>query len=180
MGLTRYFTLIVFQPEVRMFVKNVIKCSRLRPNKKICVVPVTRPSLDFFFDNFQISGTFPSPTPVLVLVSTMAASLKETEPICNVLSLTFNKCDHLKETKSIIVPVINSRTFNDIFDEHHDFGLKNNQFERRETYCFNRFRPSLVSIGLVLSEEKIFGKVYDVRRTPSDGNSSPDPLGQVS
>jgi hypothetical protein len=57
----------------------------------------------------------------------MVASLKETEPICNVLSLTFNKCDHLKETKSIIVPVINSRTFNDIFDEHHDFGLKNNQ-----------------------------------------------------
>jgi hypothetical protein len=40
----------------------------------------------------------------------------------------------------------------------------------------------LVSIGLVLSEEKIFEKVYDVRRrrTPSDGNSSPDPLGQVS
>jgi hypothetical protein len=32
----------------------------------------------------------------------------------------------------------------------------------------------LVSIGLVLSEEKIFEKVYDVRRrwTPSDGNSS--------
>jgi hypothetical protein len=27
----------------------------------------------------------------------------------------------------------------------------------------------LVSIGLVLSEEKIFEKVYDVRRTPSDG-----------
>jgi hypothetical protein len=42
------------------------------------------------------------------------------------------------------------------------------------------FRPSLVSIGLVLSEEKIFEKVYDVRRTPSDGNSSDDPLGQVS
>jgi hypothetical protein len=39
---------------------------------------------------------------------------------------------------------------------------------------------SLVSIGLVLSEEKIFEKVYDVRRTPSDGNSSHDPLGQVS
>jgi hypothetical protein len=40
----------------------------------------------------------------------------------------------------------------------------------------------LVSIGLVLSEEKIFEKVYDGRRrrTPSDGNSSPDPLGQVS
>jgi hypothetical protein len=53
--------------------------------------------------------------------------------------------------------------------------------------------PSLVSIGLVLSEEKIFEKVYDVRRTadgrrrrtadgrrrrtPSDGNSSHDPLG---
>jgi hypothetical protein len=38
------------------------------------------------------------------------------------------------------------------------------------------------SIGLVLSEEKIFEKVYDVRRrrTPSDGNSSHDPLGQVS
>jgi hypothetical protein len=35
----------------------------------------------------------------------------------------------------------------------------------------------LVSIGLVLSEEKIFEKAYDVRRrrTPSDGNSSPDP-----
>jgi hypothetical protein len=38
-----------------------------------------------------------------------------------------------------------------------------------------------VSIGLVVSEEKIFEKVYDVRRTtdgrrwqtPSDGNSSP-------
>jgi hypothetical protein len=43
-------------------------------------------------------------------------------------------------------------------------------------------RASLVSIGLVLSEEKIFEKVYDVRRTPSDGNSSHDPLilGQVS
>jgi hypothetical protein len=41
---------------------------------------------------------------------------------------------------------------------------------------------SLVSIGLVLSEEKIFEKVYDVRRrrTPSDGNSSHDPSGQVS
>jgi hypothetical protein len=40
----------------------------------------------------------------------------------------------------------------------------------------------LVSIGLVLSEEKIFLKVYDVRRrrTPSDGNNSHDPLGQVS
>jgi hypothetical protein len=34
----------------------------------------------------------------------------------------------------------------------------------------------LVSIGLVLSEEKIFEKVYDVRRTPSDGNSSHDPF----
>jgi hypothetical protein len=38
----------------------------------------------------------------------------------------------------------------------------------------------LVSIGLALSEEKIFEKAYDVRRTtdgrrrtPSDGNSSP-------
>ena len=30
----------------------------------------------------------------------------------------------------------------------------------------------MVSIGLVVSEEKIFLKVYDVRRTPSDGNSS--------
>jgi hypothetical protein len=30
-------------------------------------------------------------------------------------------------------------------------------------------RPSLVSIGLVLSEEKIFEKVYDVRRTDDDG-----------
>jgi hypothetical protein len=30
----------------------------------------------------------------------------------------------------------------------------------------------LVSIDLALSEEKIFEKVYDVRRTPSDGNSS--------
>ena len=69
----------------------------------------------------QISGTFPSPIPVLVLVSTMAASLKEAGPTCSVLSLTFNKCDHIKETKSIIVPAINSRTFNDIFDEHHDF-----------------------------------------------------------
>jgi hypothetical protein len=40
----------------------------------------------------------------------------------------------------------------------------------------------MVSIGLVLSEEKIFEKVYDVRRrrTPSDGNSSQDPSGQVS
>ena len=35
-------------------------------------------------------------------------------------------------------------------------------------------------IGLVVSEEKIFEKVYDVRRTPSDGNSSYGPLGQVS
>ena len=73
----------------------------------------------------QISRTFPSPIPILVLVSTMA--LKETRPTCSVLSLTFNKCDHLKETKSVIVPVINSRTFNDIFYKHHDFGLKNNQ-----------------------------------------------------
>jgi hypothetical protein len=31
----------------------------------------------------------------------------------------------------------------------------------------------LVSIGLVVSEEKIFEKDYDVRRTPSDGKSSP-------
>jgi hypothetical protein len=31
---------------------------------------------------------------------------------------------------------------------------------------------SLVSIGLVVSEEKIFEKAYDIRRTPSDGNSS--------
>jgi hypothetical protein len=30
----------------------------------------------------------------------------------------------------------------------------------------------LVSIGLVVSEEKIFEKVYDVRRTTSDGKSS--------
>ena len=30
----------------------------------------------------------------------------------------------------------------------------------------------MVSIGLVLSEEKIFEKVYDVRRTPSDGKGS--------
>ena len=51
----------------------------------------------------------------------MVASLKEAGPTCSVLSLTFNKCDHIKETKSIIVPAINSRTFNDIFDEHHDF-----------------------------------------------------------
>jgi len=84
-------------------------------------------SLVYTPDPIQISGTFPSPIPVLVLVSTIAASLKEAWPMCSVLSLTFNKCDHLKETKSIIVPVINSRTFNDIFDEHHDFGLKNNQ-----------------------------------------------------
>jgi hypothetical protein len=41
---------------------------------------------------------------------------------------------------------------------------------------------SLVSIGLVLSEEKIFFKAYDVRRQRmlSDSNSSLDPLGQVS
>jgi hypothetical protein len=33
-------------------------------------------------------------------------------------------------------------------------------------------------IGLVVSEEKIFEKVYEVRRrTPSDGNSSPGPKG---
>jgi hypothetical protein len=30
----------------------------------------------------------------------------------------------------------------------------------------------LVKIGLVVSEEKIFETVYDVRRTPSDGNIS--------
>jgi hypothetical protein len=30
----------------------------------------------------------------------------------------------------------------------------------------------LVSIGLVFSEEKIFEKGYDGRRTPSDGKSS--------
>ena len=85
----------------------------------------TVPSL--YYRPIQISGTFPSPIPVLILVSTMAASLKETGPTWSVLSLTFNKCDHLKETKSIIVPVSNSITFNDIFVEHHDFGLKNNQ-----------------------------------------------------
>jgi hypothetical protein len=34
----------------------------------------------------------------------------------------------------------------------------------------------LVSIGLVLSEEKIFEKVYDVRQR----HSSHDPSGQVS
>ena len=28
------------------------------------------------------------------------------------------------------------------------------------------------NFGLVVSEEKIFDKVYEVRRTPSDGNSS--------
>ena len=48
----------------------------------------------------QISGTFPSPIPVLVLVSTMAASLKEAGPTCSVLSLAFNKCDHLKKKVS--------------------------------------------------------------------------------
>jgi hypothetical protein len=39
---------------------------------------------------------------------------------------------------------------------------------------YSGFRPSLVSIGLIFSEEKIFEKAYDVRRrwTPSDGNSS--------
>ena len=84
-------------------------------------------SLVYTPDPIQISGTFPSPIPVLVLVSTMAASLKEAWPMCSVLPLTFNKCNHIKETKSIIVPVINSRTFNDIFDEHHDFGFKNNR-----------------------------------------------------
>ena len=30
---------------------------------------------------------------------------------------------------------------------------------------------------LVLSEEEIFEKIYDVRRMPSDGNSSPWPFG---
>jgi hypothetical protein len=30
----------------------------------------------------------------------------------------------------------------------------------------------------LVSEEKIFEKVYDVRRTPSDGNSSHGPLGK--
>jgi len=38
----------------------------------------------------------------------------------------------------------------------------------------------LVSIGVVVSEEKIFEKVYDRRRTPSDGNISHGPMGQVS
>jgi len=43
------------------------------------------------------------------------------------------------------------------------------------------FLPSLVPIGPVVSEEMItIWKVNDVRRTPSDGNSSPGPLGQVS
>jgi hypothetical protein len=98
----------------------------LRPNKKKYMCGsgyLTVPSL--YPWPIQISRTFPSPIPILVLVSTMA--LKETRPTCSVLSLTFNKCDHLKETKSVIVPVINSRTFNDIFYKHHDFGLKNNQ-----------------------------------------------------
>ena len=85
-------------------------------------------------------------------------SLKEAGPTCSVLSLTFNKCDHLKETKSIIVPVINSRTFNDIFDEHHDFGLKNNQFERRETYCFNLiFTSTSASSASAYSQRSLSG-----------------------
>ena len=45
----------------------------------------------------------------------------------SVLSLTFHECDHLKETKNIIAPFNNYRTFIDIFNEYHDFKLKNNQ-----------------------------------------------------
>jgi hypothetical protein len=99
----------------------------------------------------QISGTFPSPIPVLVLVSTMAASLKEAGPTCSVLLLTFIKCNHLKETKSIIVPVINSRTFNDIFDEHPDFGLKNNQCKvMSQSHVVKNVTPAL-TVGEVVS-----------------------------
>ena len=36
----------------------------------------------------------------------------------------------------------------------------------------------MVSIGLVLSEEKIFEKVYDVRRTTDDGRTTDDDDGR--
>jgi hypothetical protein len=45
------------------------------------------------------------------------------------------------------------------------------------------FEVNLITrLGVIalFHQEKIFEKVYDVRRTPSDGNSSHDPLGQVS
>jgi hypothetical protein len=81
----------------------------------------------------------------------MAASLKEAGPTCSVLLLTFNKCNHLKETKSIIVPVINSRTFNDIFDEHPDFGLKNNQCKvMSQSHVVKNVTPAL-TVGEVVS-----------------------------
>jgi len=105
----------------------------LRPNKKICVVPVTLPSLVYTPDPKLFFRQFPNFRNISVTDSGISFSfnngslIERGRPTCSVLSLTFNKCDHLKETKSIIVPVINSRTFNDIFDEHHDFGLKNNQ-----------------------------------------------------
>ena len=46
-----------------------------------------------------------------------------------------------------------------------------------QTYL-SKGTPPKDDSGPVVSEEKIFEKVY--RRTPSDGNSSHDPLGQVS
>ena len=46
----------------------------------------------------------------------------------SVLSITIDECPHRNEKKSIIAPFSNSTTFIDIFNQYHDFGLKNNEF----------------------------------------------------
>jgi hypothetical protein len=75
----------------------------------------------------------------------------------------------------------NSKTVNNI--KNLTWG-KNDQHIKIYQPC--NFEVNLIAhlglIALFSSNEKIFEKVYDVqrRRMPSDGNSLPDPLGQVS
>ena len=45
----------------------------------------------------------------------------------SVLSLSFNTCLR-QEKKSVIAPFRDSTTFIDIFDQYHDYKLKNNEF----------------------------------------------------
>lgn len=40
----------------------------------------------------------------------------------------FNTCLHRQEKKSVIAPFRDSTTFIDIFDQYHDYKLKNNEF----------------------------------------------------